>query len=62
MTARKHTSRQSSGSDLARVDAHVIGRDEYKVLPELTGAMLARRKVNKGRRQLAANRERRKGL
>jgi hypothetical protein len=49
MTAKKHASRRSSGSDLKRVDAHVIQRREYDELPKLTEDMLARGKVNKGR-------------
>jgi uncharacterized protein (DUF4415 family) len=43
------------GSDLARVDAHVIQPHEYEELPELTDEMLARGKVNKGGRPKAAN-------
>jgi hypothetical protein len=35
-------------SDLARVDAHVVKKDENEDLPELTEEMLARAKVNKG--------------
>ncbi len=50
MTARKHASHRSLGSDLRRVDAHVIRRHEYRELPELTDEMLARGKVNKGGR------------
>ena len=50
MTARKRASRRSSGSDLRRVDAHVIQRHEYEELPELTDDMLARGKVNRGGR------------
>jgi uncharacterized protein (DUF4415 family) len=42
-------------SDLARVDAHVVKAGEYEELPELTGEMLARAKVNKGGRPLSAN-------
>lgn len=38
------------GSDLARVDAHVIAPHEYDELPEITDEMLARATVNKGRR------------
>jgi uncharacterized protein (DUF4415 family) len=38
------------GSDLQRVDAHVIKPHEYKELPELSDAMLARAVVNKGGR------------
>ncbi|MGE0558163.1 MAG: BrnA antitoxin family protein [Burkholderiales bacterium] len=55
MTARKRASRRSLGSDLKRVDAHVIQRHEYDELPELTDEMLARGKVNKGGRPRSAN-------
>ena len=55
MTARKRASRRSSGSDLARVDAHVIRRREYDELPELTDVMLARGNVNRGGRPRSAN-------
>lgn len=55
MTARKHVSRRSLGSDLRRVDAHVIRRREYNELPELTDDMLARGRVNKGGRPRSAN-------
>jgi hypothetical protein len=33
--------RRTSGSDLKRVDSHVIKPHEYKALPELTEDMLA---------------------
>jgi hypothetical protein len=36
------------GSDLARVDAHVIQPHEYEVLPELTDEVLARAKIDEG--------------
>ena len=55
MTARKRVSRRSLGSDLRRVDAHVIRRHEYDELPELTDDMLARGKVNRGGRPRTAN-------
>ncbi|MDP3700729.1 MAG: BrnA antitoxin family protein [Hylemonella sp.] len=42
-------------SDLARVDTHVVGKDEYEELPELTEDMLARAKVNKGGRPVSEN-------
>jgi uncharacterized protein (DUF4415 family) len=42
-------------SDLARVDAHSMQPEEYKELPELTDAMLARARVNKGGRPLSPN-------
>jgi uncharacterized protein (DUF4415 family) len=55
MTARKRVSSRSLGSDLRRVDAHVIRRREYDELPELTDDMLARGKVNRGGRPRSAN-------
>lgn len=55
MTAKKRVSRRSLGSDLKRVDAHVIQRQEYDELPELTDDMLARGKINKGGRPRSAN-------
>jgi uncharacterized protein (DUF4415 family) len=51
----KPASRRTLGSDLARVDAHVIKPSEYKELPELTDDMLARAVVNKGGRPRSAN-------
>jgi len=50
MIVSKPASRRTSGSDLARVDAHRIKPHEYKELPELTDDMLARAVVNKGGR------------
>jgi len=55
MIVSKLASRCTSGSDLKRVDAHVIKPHEYKELPELTDAMLARAVVNKGGRPKSAN-------
>jgi len=55
MTAKKRASRRSLGSDLKRVDAHVIRPHEYRELPELTEEMLARGKVNKGGRPRSEN-------
>lgn len=51
----KPDSRRTLGSDLARVDAHVIKPSEYKELPELTDDMLVRAVVNKGGRPRSAN-------
>jgi len=51
----KPASRRTLGSDLARVDAHVIKPAEYKELPELTESMLARAVVKKGGRPRSAN-------
>jgi uncharacterized protein (DUF4415 family) len=50
MIVNKLSSRRTSGSDMARVDAHQIKPHEYKELPELTEEMLNRAVVNKGGR------------
>ncbi len=50
MSANKSASAQKLGSDLKRIDAHVIQPDEYEDLPEITDEMLARAKINKGGR------------
>jgi len=55
MIVSKPASRRTSGSDLARVDAHRIKPHEYKELPELTDEMLARAVVNKGGRPRSEN-------
>lgn len=55
MTGKRRASPRSSGSDLRRVDAHVIQPREYEELPELTEDMVARGKVNKGGRPRSAN-------
>lgn len=55
MTGKGRGLRQSSGSDLAKVAAHVIQPAEYEELPELTDEMLARGRVNKGGRPRARN-------
>ncbi len=55
MTASKHVSHPSLGSDLVRLTAHVIQPDEYEDLPELTDDMLARGKVSKGGRPRSEN-------
>jgi uncharacterized protein (DUF4415 family) len=55
MTANKRASRRSLKSDLARVDAHVVKRKEYKELPELTEEMLSRATLNKGGRPRSPN-------
>lgn len=51
----KPASRRTLGSDLKRVDTHVIKPAEYRELPELTDAMLARAVVKKGGRPRSAN-------
>ena len=55
MTAKKRVSRRSLKSDLARVDAHVIRKGEYRELPELTPQMLAHATLRKGGRPVSAN-------
>lgn len=55
MTAKKHSSPRSLGSDLAKVADHVIEPQEYEELPELTADMLARGRVNKGGRPVSLN-------
>jgi uncharacterized protein (DUF4415 family) len=47
MPAKKRVSRRSLGSDLKRVDAHVIQRHEYVDAPELTEEMLRRAVIKK---------------
>ena len=47
--------RRTLGSDLKRVDAHVVKPHEYKELPELTEDMLARAKLRKGGRPKSEN-------
>ncbi len=51
----KPASRRTLGSNLARVDAHVIKPAEYKELPELTDEMLARAVVKRGGRPRSEN-------
>jgi uncharacterized protein (DUF4415 family) len=55
MTVRKNASRRTLRSDLARIDAHVVGAREYRELPQLTSEMLARAKVKKGGRPRSLN-------
>jgi uncharacterized protein (DUF4415 family) len=47
--------RRTLGSDLERVDAHVIQPDEYEELPELTDEMFARTVYRKAGRPRSAN-------
>ncbi len=55
MSASKPALVRKLGSDLRRVDAHVIQPHEYDELPELTEEMLARASVNKGGRPKSEN-------
>ena len=50
MNANKTASACKLGSDLKRVDAHVIAPHEYEELPEITAELLARATANKGGR------------
>ena len=55
MTAKKRALRRTLGSDLKRVDAHVIQPREYDDAPELTDDMLSRMVVKKRGRPVATN-------
>jgi len=55
MTAKKRASRRSLGSDLKRIDAHVIKAKEYDEAPELTDEMMTRVVVKKRGRPVAEN-------
>lgn len=55
MSANKPVLARKLGSDLKRVDVHVIQTQEYEDLPELTDEMLILAKVNKGGRPKLAN-------
>ncbi len=55
MPARKRLSHHTSKSDLRRVDAHRIGSEEYRDLPELTPGMFERAVVQKGGRPRSSN-------
>jgi len=51
----KFASRHTLGSDLQRVDAHVIQPEEYDELPEMTDEMFARTVFKKAGRPKSAN-------
>ena len=55
MTGKKRASRHALGSDLKRVDAHIVKRHEYERGPELTNEMLGRMVVKKRGRPVVAN-------
>jgi uncharacterized protein (DUF4415 family) len=55
MPVSKRSSHPTSKSDLAKSDAHVVSRQEYDELPELTAEMLSRAVVRKGGRPLSKN-------
>lgn len=51
----KPASRRTSGSDLKRVDAHVIQPEEYEELPEMTDEMFSRTVLKKAGRPRSPN-------
>ena len=55
MNANKSGSAPNLGSDLSRVDAHVIQPHEYDEIPEITDDMLERGRVKKGGRPKSSN-------
>ena len=55
MKEKKRVSSRAVKSDLARVDAHVITREEYEEIPELTEEMLARGVLKRRGRPISAN-------
>ena len=55
MIVSKPALRRTLGSNLKRVDSHVIKPHEYKELPELTEDMLAKATVKKGGRPKSEN-------
>ena len=55
MIVSKLALRPTLGSDLKRVDAHVVKPHEYKELPELTEDMLAGATLSKGGRPKSMN-------
>ena len=55
MAANRPALHRSLTSDLARVDTHVITRNEYDELPEIDDQMLARAHVNRGGRPVSTN-------
>ena len=61
MTASKRAMRPSSpepkiGSDLAKVDAHVVQPHEYDDLPELTDELMGAAEIRRGRKVLQRGR------
>lgn len=55
MIVSKPALARTLGSDLARVDAHVIQPEEYEELPEMTDEMFARTVFKKAGRPKSAN-------
>ena len=55
MNVSKPASRRTLGSDLKRVDAHVIKPEEYEELPEMTDEMFAQAVFKKAGRPKSVN-------
>jgi uncharacterized protein (DUF4415 family) len=55
MIVNKPALRRTLGSDLKRVDAHVVQTEEYEELPELTDEMFARAVFKKAGRPKSIN-------
>jgi uncharacterized protein (DUF4415 family) len=55
MIVNKPALRRTLGSDLKRVDAHVVQTEEYEELPELTDEMFARAVFKKAGRPKSTN-------
>jgi uncharacterized protein (DUF4415 family) len=55
MIVSKPASRRTLGSDLKRVDAHVVKPDEYDELPEMTDEMFSRTVFRKAGRPRSPN-------
>jgi uncharacterized protein (DUF4415 family) len=52
MSAKERGSQRSLGSDLERVDAHVVTPAEYEEAPELNDEFFERAELHEGGRQL----------
>lgn len=55
MPGKKRGTRRRTGSDLARVDAHVVQPEEYDEAPEWTDEMWRRAVVKRGGRPISPN-------
>ena len=55
MIVNKPALRRTLGSDLKRIDAHVVQTEEYEELPELTDEMFARAVFKKAGRPKSTN-------
>ncbi|MBV8848140.1 MAG: BrnA antitoxin family protein [Methylobacteriaceae bacterium] len=57
MSAKERGSQDSLGSDLERIDAHVITPAEYDETPELGEEFFERAKLHEGGRPLASSKQ-----